>query len=115
MGRLKLASVLFTLIGSSFAWAGLHAVIVCQDPVTVYIDGPIATGVAATVEFYRAEAGEFEEESGVLMVRSDGSLVANSPSTFVYGNREGSGYFVLAPSQEPNFSGCASITNSPAK
>ena len=113
MGWIRTFLCLGLLMSTCLAWAYPNSAISCRGGITVFIEElPIRSGMAASVAF-RASNGSFVEESGVLMVRNDGSLAANTKSIFVYGNEQGTGYYVIAPSRDPVFAGCKSSTRLP--
>ena len=97
------------LLGSSAFAHGAYVAIACNEGVTVYANAPIASGLEVVIEFVRD--GEYVREVGNLSIRSDRSLVANSNSIVVYGNRLGTGYFILSPSRTPFAGHCQSVKN----
>ncbi len=82
-------------------------VIACTNNVTVYARGEPVEGMSVLIEF--PSGTQLVREDGVLAIRSDKSLLANSKSAVVYGNQQSSGYFILSPARDPYPGHCQSF------
>ena len=92
----------------AISFAGRTVLIIECDNVEVYSNSQAASGDPVTIDF--AKGGQTVRETGTLSIRSDGSLVASSASVVVYGNPQGTGYYILAPSRKPHPGNCLSAS-----
>ena len=106
--EMKSLILFVALLFPALSFAGRSVLIIQCDNVEVYSNSQAASGDPVTIYFEKN--GEAAHETGTLSIRSDGSLVASSASVVVYGNPQGSGYYILAPSRKPHPGNCLSAS-----